>query len=98
MVAAPVHFRYGWARNPLANLQVVGNKDIPFATQRSDGWLMEELPLGVLGDKVPDHRSREQRGRVLEKLRREELRRRVREAEMFLEENREAVARWRSAR
>ena len=37
--------RYAWGRNPLANLQVTGNKDLPFATQRSDDWKMEQVPL-----------------------------------------------------
>ena len=41
-VQEPKHFRYAWARNPDANLQLDGNKDIPFATQRSDSWLMED--------------------------------------------------------
>lgn len=40
MVSEPIHFRYGWGRDPLANLQAVGNKDLPFATQRSDDWKM----------------------------------------------------------
>lgn len=43
MVANPVHYRYAWARNPMGNLQVGGNSDIPFATQRSDGWPLEEV-------------------------------------------------------
>ncbi len=44
MVPEPVHFRYAWGRNPLANLQAIGNNDLPFATQRSDTWRMEESP------------------------------------------------------
>ena len=67
MVPEPIHFRYAWGRNPLGNLQATGNKDLPFATQRSDDWKMEEVPLGVLGDEVdatdlprpaqPDHQG-----------------------------------------
>ena len=43
MVASPVHYRYAWARTPMGNLQVGGNSDIPFATQRSDDWPLEEV-------------------------------------------------------
>lgn len=43
LVLKPVHFRYAWGRNPMGNLQANGNTDIPFATQRSDDWLMEEV-------------------------------------------------------
>jgi sialate O-acetylesterase len=40
-----VHYRYAWARNPMGNLQVLGNTDIPFATQRSDDWPHGEMML-----------------------------------------------------
>lgn len=43
MVPAPLHYRYAWARNPMGNLQVLGNTDIPFATQRSDDWPHGEM-------------------------------------------------------
>ena len=43
LVSKPVHFRYAWGRNPMGNLQANGNSDIPFATQRSDDWPMEEV-------------------------------------------------------
>ena len=42
MVPNPIHFRYAWGRNPMGNLQVHHNTDIPFATQRSDDWPLEE--------------------------------------------------------
>jgi sialate O-acetylesterase len=48
MVPQPIHFRYGSGRNPLANLQVEANKDLPFATQRSDDWPLHTVPLGIL--------------------------------------------------
>ncbi|MEZ5432646.1 MAG: hypothetical protein R3F31_16030 [Verrucomicrobiales bacterium] len=53
MVPNPVHYRYAWARNPLGNLQAAGNSDIPVATQRSDDWPMENIPLDVFGDTPP---------------------------------------------
>ncbi len=43
LVPQPVHYRYAWARNPMGNLQVLGNTDIPFATQRSDDWPHGEM-------------------------------------------------------
>ena len=88
LVPAPKHFRYAWGRNPLANLQATGNKDLPFAAQRSDDWDMGDVPLGVLGADW----NREaplggtQRNRVLQALRQEDVRRRVAEAEAVLRE------------
>jgi sialate O-acetylesterase len=73
LVPLPIHFRYGWGRNPLANLQMVGHKDIPFATQRSDDWRMEEVPLS--GDA----------GKILQALRAQDMERRLYEAKRFLE-------------
>lgn len=48
MVPQPIHFRYASGRNPLANLQAEANKDLPFATQRSDDWPLHTVPLGIL--------------------------------------------------
>ncbi|MFY9341709.1 MAG: hypothetical protein WAT39_04425 [Planctomycetota bacterium] len=89
LVPAPQHFRYAWGRNPLANLQATGNKDLPFATQRSDDWDIGDVPLGVLGD----DRNRKgaltgaQLNRVRQALRQEDVRRRVAEAEAVLREH-----------
>jgi len=43
MVPNPIHYRYAWARNPMGNLQVHRDFDIPLATQRSDDWPNEEV-------------------------------------------------------
>lgn len=48
MVPEPKHYRYAWGRSPLGNLQASRLTDIPFATQRSDNWPMEQVPLGVI--------------------------------------------------
>ena len=45
MVPEPVAYRYAWSRNPLANLSY---SDVPLATQRSDDWPDQAVPLGVL--------------------------------------------------
>ena len=85
MVPQPVHFRYAWGRNPLANLQVTGNKDLPFATQRSDDWRMEEVPLGVLGDDVTRPVSRGDRNKIIQTLREQDKERRLIEAREVIE-------------
>ncbi len=87
MVPEPIHFRYAWGRNPLANLQATGNKDLPFATQRSDNWRMEEVPQGVLGDDVTLPISRADRNKIIEALRQQDKERRLKEAELIIEAN-----------
>lgn len=87
MVPTPIHFRYAWGRNPLANLQATGNKDLPFATQRSDDWSMEEVPLGVLGDEVTLPISRGDRNKIVQVLRQQDKQRRLKEAELVIEAN-----------
>jgi sialate O-acetylesterase len=84
MVSNPIHFRYAWGRNPLANLQAIGNKDLPFATQKSDNWRMEEVPLGIL-DGSPDlPLSRENGDRIIRALREQDKARRIKEAQSVL--------------
>ncbi len=87
MVPEPVHYRYAWARNPMGNLQANSHSDIPFATQRSDDWPMESIPLGVFGEEAPTHLERNQRGQLREVLRAEDLKRRLQEAKEFIEAN-----------
>jgi len=93
LVPAPLHFRYAWGRSPLANLQATGNKDLPFATQRSDDWDLGAVPLGVLDGPIEGELTRDQRERVLAELRREDVRRRSAEARAYLEAHGEAVTR-----
>lgn len=85
MVPKPVHFRYAWGRNPIANLQATGNKDLPFATQKSDEWRMEEVPLGVLGEDVVLPISRGDRNKIIQALREQDRVRRLKEAELVIE-------------
>jgi sialate O-acetylesterase len=45
-VMAPVHYRYAWGRNPMGNLKPRYVQDgPPVATQRSDDWAMNEVPV-----------------------------------------------------
>jgi len=85
LVPAPVHFRYAWARNPLANLQATGNLDLPFATQRSDAWPLGAFPLGVLAEEPERELTGREHGTVLAALRAEDLRRRLAEAQALLD-------------
>ena len=91
LVPEPVHYRYAWGRNPLANVQATGNKDLPLATQRSDNWSMHEIPFGVLGDATPDPTSRPQQNKIRQALRLDDLRRRLAESEAFIEEHKAAI-------
>jgi sialate O-acetylesterase len=85
MVAAPTQYRYAWGRNPLANLQATGNKDLPFATQRSDDWKMEQVPHGVLGNEATLPISRRDRNKIIQALRDQDEARRLKEAEQVIE-------------
>ncbi len=82
MVPNPVHYRYAWARSPLGNLQVDRNSDVPFATQRSDNWPLENVPL-MGSDDTAEKLDRGQRRKVQDALRKLDLDRRVYEAEVL---------------
>lgn len=86
MVEKPIHFRYAWGRNPLANLQATGNKDLPFATQKSDHWRLEEVPLSVLPNDGSEPDFRAMRGKILQALKQQDRARRLREAELTIQE------------
>jgi len=92
-VAEPIHFRYAWGRNPMANLQSADHNDLPFATQRSDDWDMSDVPLGVLnGEDVPNNSlTRAQRNRIRAALRAEDLWRRIAEAKALLKKHGESL-------
>ena len=79
MVKEPIHFRYAWCRNPLANIQLTGNKDVPLATQKSDNWGLEEAPLSVI--ESLDDNSRANRGKILNALKLLDRMRRLQEAQ-----------------
>ena len=87
MVAKPIHYRYAWGRSPLGNLQAHRNSDIPVATQRSDVWPMENVPLGVFGENAVEQLDRAQRRQLRDVLRSEDLQRRLQEAKALLEAN-----------
>ncbi len=76
-VPDPAHFRHAWARNPISNL--VNNRGVPIATQRSDDWLLEETPVKVdPAENASDRAIANQNRKMLQQL---DLERRIREAE-----------------
>lgn len=79
-VAAPVHYRYAWARNPMANL--VNSQQIPIATQRSDDWVLEEVPLSfpVPAGMDANGKRRHLSGRIRKELELGDVERRIEEA------------------
>ena len=88
-VPKPVHFRYAWGRNPMGNLQSSDQNDLPFATQRSDNWKMEEVPVRfTVDDSVPARdQARRIRNEALQALRLDDLGRRLREAQAFIDKH-----------
>ncbi len=81
LVPQPVHYRYAWARNPMANL--VSPRQIPLPAQRSDDWALEEAPTRFPGSDDPAQ-ERRIRGLLMKELELLDLERRVREAEAVL--------------
>lgn len=87
MVSQPIHYRYAWARSPLGNLQAERMTDIPFATQRSDDWPLENVPLGVHGEEVTGKLNRKQQRMLIESLRQQDVERILSEAEALRSSN-----------
>ena len=88
-VSKPVHYRYAWARNPMANL--VNIRQIPLATQRSDDWLLEETPVAFPVPEGMDERGKRRHlsGRIRKELELADTGRRIKEAEATLAELKE---------
>jgi sialate O-acetylesterase len=81
VVPQPVHYRYAWGRSPLGNLQAHRMTDIPFATQRSDNWPLENVPLGVQEEVVTEKLDRQQKRKLIEALRKQDVERILTEAD-----------------
>lgn len=91
LVPKPVHYRYAWGRNPLANLKA---GDIPFATQRSDSWNLADMYEIYTGKKpeVAGVLSRGEHGELRKALQAEDLNRRLYEARALITEHPEKSA------
>ena len=85
-VPEPQHYRYAWARNPMANL--VNRVGIPIATQRSDDWILEETPTKHEVPEGMDERSfrRWVGGQLRKELGNVDSERRLREAETSVDD------------
>ncbi len=99
-VPKPIHFRYAWGRNPMGNLQAADHNDLPFATQRSDDWKMEEVPKKFPGDDSipPRELARRHRHEAQKELRLDDTMRRLKEAQAFIDEHKEKYEKERKAR
>ena len=88
-VPEPLHYRYAWARNPMANLS--NSRQIPIATQRSDDWIMEETPIKfpLAPGADPKSQSRQLAGKIRKELELGDTERRILEAEATLAELKE---------
>jgi len=84
LVPNPVHYRFAWGRSPLANLQASRNSDVPFATQRSDDWPLENIPKGVLREESLTNLTRKQKNKIQEALREIDNERRIFNAQSLL--------------
>lgn len=97
-VPDPIHFRYAWGRNPLANLQSSERDDLPFATQRSDDWKMEHVPENYIGEAMPPKSDLRRIKRFIQRdLRLDDVQRRLNEAKSFIEENQAKYEKERAA-
>jgi len=96
-VPEPKHYRYAWARNPMAN--IVNGRGIPLATQRSDDWILEETPIKLPTPKGMDARSQRRwlSGRLRKELTLADTERRIREAEETIAELKEQYAKDKAA-
>lgn len=85
-VPEPMHYRYAWARNPMGN--IVNNRGVPLAAQRSDDWILEETPVKIATPKdMPEESAKRYISNQIRKvLERDDLERRVKEAEATLME------------
>lgn len=86
LVLEPVYYRHAWGRNPLANLKSDG---IPLDTLRNDNWTVADMYEIYTGKKsaTPNILDRRESGELAKALYAEDMRRRLKEAEMFIKEH-----------
>jgi sialate O-acetylesterase len=85
-VPKPVHFRHAWARNPMSN--IVNDRGVSLATQRSDEWLLEETPIQIPLPPNTDLKSqgRRIRGLLMKELELADTERQLQKAEAVIAE------------
>lgn len=84
LVPEPIHYRYAWGRNPMANVTITDGRygRAPLPTLRSDDWRLTEIPV-ILGPDL-DHRQRV--GQLRKMLKEADLERRLTESQQLLGE------------
>jgi len=82
-VPQPVYFRHAWGRNPLANLKADG---IPLDTVRNDNFSIADMYEIYTGKKsaTPNVLNRAESRELTKALMAEDLKRRLKESEMFI--------------
>jgi len=85
-VPQPVYYRHAWGRNPLANLKADG---IPLDTLRNDNFSIADMYEIYTGKKsaTPNVLNRAEARELSRALMAEDLKRRLKEAEMFIKEH-----------
>ena len=86
LVAEPAYYRHAWGRNPLANLKADG---IPLDTLRNDNWTVADMYENYTGKKsaTPNILDRKEHGELAKALHAEDVKRRLKEAELFIKEH-----------
>lgn len=88
MVNEPVHYRYAWSRNPMGNVYVGEQINVPMATQRSDSWQQKDIAKLMLpGEEISRKLERSQTGKMKNALKELDLLRRLDAAKRLIEEN-----------
>jgi sialate O-acetylesterase len=88
LVPRPIHYRYGWARNPHASL-VSGWGKLPIGTQRSDSWTLTDMYKAYTGKNPTneiDKLEGNETGELKKALMAADLERRLHEARALLKE------------
>ena len=96
-VPEPAHYRYAWARNPMAN--ITNNRQVTLPAQRSDNWLLEETPLKSStppGMSATDA-GRQARSQLMKELEINDTERRIQEAEATIARLQEKFAKEKKA-
>ena len=85
LVAEPVYYRHAWGRNPLANVKLSG---IPLDTLRNDNFTVADMYQIYTGKKSVNSNvlDRVEQRDLINALRAEDGKRRLKEAETFIQE------------
>ncbi len=88
LVSQPIHFRYAWGRNPMANVTINDARygRAPLPTLRSDDWKVSEIPV-ELGEEM---QHRQKMGQLRKMLKEDDLKRRLFEARALIDQQNEA--------